>query len=165
LRRRIGKIVERGEKGRRLIDKVSVYLAGPLFSRAEIEWAGSLKKEIEAALGDRIEVLWPFEIASGTKEEIFAANLAALRQSPLMAAILDGPMVDDGTAWEVGCHYALFGPMAVGIRTDARKAGEVPDSKVNLMIEQSCRAVVSDVAGLIQELERALEEIERFSRK
>jgi len=148
-----------------LIEKVSVYLAGPLFSRVEIEWAGSLKKKIEAALGDRIEVLWPFEIASGTKEEIFAANLAALRRSPLMVAILDGPMVDDGTAWEVGCHYSLFGPKAVGIRTDFRKAGEISDSKVNLMIEGSCRTVVSDVEGLIQELERALEEIERSSRK
>ena len=148
-----------------MIEKVSVYLAGPIFSRGEIKWAGSLKEEIEAALGDRIEVLWPFEIASGTKEEIFEANLKALRRSPLMVAILDGPMADDGTAWEVGCHYALFGPRAVGIRTDARKAGETPESKLNLMIEESCRAVVSDLAGLIQELERALEEIERFSRK
>jgi nucleoside 2-deoxyribosyltransferase len=142
-----------------MAEKVSVYLAGPLFSRAEIEWAGSLKKEIEWALGNRVEVVWPFEIASGTKEEIFAANLAALRRSPLMVAILDGPMADDGTAWEVGCHYSLFGPKAVGIRTDARKAGETPESKVNLMIEESCRAVVGDVPGLIRELEDALEEI------
>jgi nucleoside 2-deoxyribosyltransferase len=157
--------IEKGRKGEKVIEKVSVYLAGPIFSRAEIEWAGSLKEEIEAALGERVDVLWPFEVASGTKEVIFEANLAALRRSPLMVAILDGPMVDDGTAWEVGCHYALFGPRAVGIRTDARKAGETPESKVNLMIEQSCRAVVSDLAGLIQELESALEEIERFSRK
>ncbi len=148
-----------------MIEKVFVYLAGPLFSRAEIEWAGSLKNEVESALGDRIEVVWPHEIASGTKEDIFGANLAALSRSPLMVAILDGPMVDDGTAWEVGCHYALFGPKAVGIRTDFRKAGEVPDSKVNLMIELSCRAVVVDVEGLIRELERALDEIELFSRK
>ena len=147
------------ERGGRLIEKVSVFLAGPNFSRAEIEWARFLKGEIESALGDRVEVLWPFEIGSGTKEEIFGANLAALRRSPLMAAILDGPMVDDGTAWEVGCHYALFGPRAVGIRTDARKAGETPESKVNLMIEESCRAIVCDLPGLIRELKAALEEI------
>ena len=140
-------------------EKVSVYLAGPIFSRGEIEWARSLKREIEAALGERVEVLWPFEIASGTKEEIFEANLAALRRSPLMVAILDGPMADDGTAWEVGCHYALFGPRAIGIRTDLRRAGETPESKVNLMIEESCRAVVGDVEGLIRELAAALEEI------
>jgi len=143
----------------RSIEKVSVYLAGPLFSRGDIDWAGSLKRGIESALGNRVDVLWPFEIASGTKEEIFEANLAALRLSPLMVAVLDGPMVDDGTAWEVGCHYALFGPRAVGIRTDARKAGETPESKVNLMIEGSCRAIVGDLAGLIRELESALEEI------
>jgi len=143
-----------------LSKKISIYLAGPLFSRAEIDGAGYLKREIEAALGDGVEVLWPFEIASGARGEIFEANLAALRRSPLMVAILDGPMVDDGTAWEMGCHYALFGPRTVGIRTDARKAGETPESKVNLMIEESCRAVVGDLPALIRELGFALEEIE-----
>ncbi|KQC16145.1 MAG: nucleoside 2-deoxyribosyltransferase [Methanothrix sp.] len=141
------------------MEKVSVYLAGPLFSRGDIDWAGSLKRGIESALGNRIDVLWPVEIASGTKEEIFEVNLAALKRSPLMVAVLDGPMVDDGTAWEVGCHYALFGPRAVGIRTDTRKAGEAPESKVNLMIEVSCRAIVDDLSGLIRELKSALEEI------
>ncbi len=145
--------------GKSLTEKVSVYLAGPLFSRAEIDWAGYLKEEIDSALGDRVEVLWPFEIASGTAEDIFEANLAALRRSPLMVAILDGPMTDDGTAWEVGCHYALFGPRAVGIRTDSRKAGETPVSKVNLMIEESCRAVVGDLPALIRELVAVLEEM------
>ncbi|MGC9515649.1 nucleoside 2-deoxyribosyltransferase [Methanocrinis sp.] len=140
-------------------EKVSVYLAGPIFSRAEIDWARHLKEEIESALGDRIEVLWPFEIATGTMGEIFETNLVALRRSPLMVAILDGPMVDDGTAWEVGCHYALFGPRAVGIRTDARRAGETPESKVNLMIEGSCGAVVGDVSELLRELVSALEVI------
>jgi len=146
-----------------LTEKVSIYLAGPLFSRGEIEWAGYLKREIESALGERVEVLWPFEIASGTKEEIFEANLKALSRSPLIVAILDGPMADDGTAWEVGCHYALFGPRAVGIRTDARKAGETPESKVNLMIEESCRAVVGDLPALIRELGAALEEMAKMT--
>jgi nucleoside 2-deoxyribosyltransferase len=157
--RTLEKLEREKVKGEKVIEKVSVYLAGPIFSRAEIEWARYLKGEIESALGDGVEVLWPFEIASKTKEAIFDANLAALRRSHLMVAILDGPMVDDGTAWEVGCHYALFGPRAVGIRTDARKAGETPESKVNLMIEESCKAVVSDVEVLIRELKAALEEI------
>jgi nucleoside 2-deoxyribosyltransferase len=140
-------------------DKVAVYLAGPLFSRAEVEWAGSLKREMEAALGERIEVIWPFEVASGSKGEIFRANLAALSRSPLMVAVLDGPAVDDGTAWEVGCHFALFGRRAIGIRTDVRKAGEAPDSRVNLMIEEACRAVVGEVGVLLRELAAALEEV------
>jgi nucleoside 2-deoxyribosyltransferase len=139
-------------------EKISVYLAGPLFSRSHIEGGRSLKGEIEAALGERVEVLWPFETASGTIEEIFDANLSALERSPLMVAILDGAQVDDGTAWEVGCHYALFGRRAIGIRTDIRKAGEAPESIVNLMIELSCRRVVRNVPELIGELERALAE-------
>lgn len=140
-------------------DKIAVYLAGPLFSRAEMEGARSLKREMEAAFGDRIEVVWPFEVASGSKGEIFRANLAALSRSPLMVAILDGAAVDDGTAWEVGCHFALFGRRAIGIRTDLRRAGEAPDSRVNLMIEEACRAVVGDLGGLLRELAAALEEI------
>lgn len=142
-----------------MTEKVSVYLAGPLFSRSEIEGGRSLKREIEAALGDRIEVVWPFEIASGTKEDVFRANHSALRRSPMMVAILDGAQVDDGTAWELGCHYALFSRSAIGIRTDIRKAGEAPESMVNLMIELSCRAVVTDLPALLAELERALEEM------
>lgn len=143
----------------KMSEKISVYLAGPLFSRSEIDWAKDLKKEIEAALGERVEVVWPFETASGTIEEIFRANHAALRRSALMVAILDGAQVDDGTAWEVGFHYALFGRRAIGIRTDIRKAGEAPESLVNLMIELSCRVVVKDVPELIGELDRALEEM------
>ncbi|MGB3943791.1 MAG: nucleoside 2-deoxyribosyltransferase [Methanothrix sp.] len=140
-------------------EKISVYLAGPLFSRSEIEGAGYIKGEIEAALGDRVEVVWPFEMASGTIVEIFRVNRSALGRSPLMVAILDGAQVDDGTAWEVGYHYALFGRRAIGIRTDIRKAGEASESTVNLMIELSCRAVVKDVPGLLAELDRALEEM------
>ncbi|HPJ31073.1 MAG TPA: hypothetical protein PLZ42_06740, partial [Methanothrix sp.] len=66
---------------------------------------------------------------------------------------------DDGTAWEVGCHYALFGKRAIGIRTDSRKAGETPESKVNLMVELSSRAVVRDLEGLLRELGAVLAEI------
>jgi nucleoside 2-deoxyribosyltransferase len=142
-----------------MVEKISVYLAGPLFSRSEIEGGRFLKEEIERGLGDRVEVVWPFETASGTTEEIFHANLSALRRSALMVAILDGAQVDDGTAWEVGYHCALFGRRAIGIRTDIRKAGEASESIVNLMIELSCRAVVKDVPCLLAELERALDEM------
>jgi len=117
--------------------KTGIYLAGPLFCEAEVIWAGRLKERMETAFGDRVEVIWPHEIASGTSEEIFKTDLAALKRCPLMVAILDGPQVDGGTSWEVGCHYTLFGKKgAIGIRTDFRKAGEMDDLKVNLMVER-----------------------------
>jgi nucleoside 2-deoxyribosyltransferase len=119
--------------------KAKIYLAGPLFSQAEIEWAGQLKGRIEEELGDKVEVVWPHQIAAKvaaqSSREIFLSNLAHLEQCPLMVAILDGSQVDDGTAWEVGYHHALFGPLSrIGIRTDFRRAGETDESKVNAMI-------------------------------
>jgi nucleoside 2-deoxyribosyltransferase len=41
-------------------------------------------------------------------------------------ALLDGPRVDDGTAWEIACFYAKRSPekKIIGVRTDFRRAGE-----------------------------------------
>lgn len=138
--------------------RTRIYLAGPLFSQAEIDWASRLKEQIERSLGDGVEVIWPHEIASGPGDVIFKINRSALEGCPLMVAILDGSQVDDGTAWELGFHHALFGKAAIGIRTDCRKAGESKDVRVNLMIEHSCRSIVKHVGELVEELERALEE-------
>ncbi|HWQ18454.1 MAG TPA: nucleoside 2-deoxyribosyltransferase [Methanotrichaceae archaeon] len=135
--------------------RCKIYLAGPLFSSAEIEWAGMVKKEIEKALGDRAEVIWPHEIASGSAREIFEANTSALRGCDLLVAILDGAQVDDGTAWEVGFHYGRHGRI-LGIRTDFRQAGETSSSKVNAMIECACIDIAQNLDELIFKLEELL---------
>lgn len=134
--------------------KARIYLSGPLFSEAEIAWAGDVKAFLENGLG--AEVVWPHEIASGSPKEIFQANLRALHGCDLMVAILDGPQVDDGTAWEVGYFYAL-GRRIAGIRTDFRKAGECSESRVNAMIEHSCLVVVDSLDRLASELGRMLD--------
>lgn len=134
--------------------KAKIYLSGPLFSLAEIEWASKIKASLESQL--EAEVIWPHEIASGSPKEIFEANLRALMGCDLVIAILDGPQVDDGTAWEMGYFYAL-GKRILGIRTDFRMAGEAPESKVNAMIEHSCLSIVESLEQLIQELKRILD--------
>ena len=131
--------------------KKKVYLSGPLFSWAEIECGRRIKKGILEELGERIEVVWPHEIAAGSLWEIFQSNLKALNECKIMVAILDGPQVDDGTAWEIGYHYARGG-MVVGIRTDFRKAGEAASSKVNAMVEGSCVDIVSTLDLLVSRL-------------
>ena len=133
--------------------KAKIYLSGPLFSLAEIEWASKVKTSLESQL--EADVIWPHEVASGSPKEIFEANLRALMGCDLMIAILDGSQVDDGTAWEMGYFYAL-GKRILGIRTDFRMAGEAPDSKVNAMIEHSCLSIVESLEKLIQELKRIL---------
>ncbi len=133
--------------------KARIYLSGPLFNLAEIEWAGRIKASLESQL--EAEVIWPHETASGSQKEIFGANLKELMACDLMVAILDGPQVDDGTAWEMGYFYAL-GKRILGIRTDFRKAGESPESKVNAMVERSCQSIKENLEGLIEELKRIL---------
>lgn len=131
--------------------KEKVYLSGPLFSWAEIECGRRTKTCIFEKLGDRIEVIWPHEIKVGLPGEIFWSNVKALDECKIMVAILDGSQVDDGTAWEVGYHYARGGKI-VGIRTDFRKAGEAASSRVNAMVECSCVNIVSDLDLLVARL-------------
>lgn len=131
-----------------------IYLSGPLFSQAEIAWGRHVKAALEEALED-VEIVWPHELAAGSPQEIFQANLRALDDCDLLVAILDGPQVDDGTAWEVGYFYAK-GRRILGIRTDFRRAGESEHSRVNLMLERSCFAVADSLEQLVSLLARIL---------
>ena len=135
----------------------NIYLSGPLFSAAEVAWG----KQLLAHLGEHrgnAKIIWPHEIIpEGAKpDQIFEANLQALNQCDLMVAILDGPQVDDGTAWEIGYFFSQ-GKKILGIRTDFRRAGESDKSRVNLMIECSCVMVASSTEELYFELERLLD--------
>ncbi len=134
-----------------------IYLSGPLFSAGEIAWGERLRAFLSERLEDT-EVVWPHEIIpDGTDpEQIFRANLRALDRCDLMVAILDGPQVDDGTAWEIGYFFSQ-GKKILGIRTDFRRAGESEKSRVNLMIECSCLMVASSADELYFDLERLLD--------
>jgi len=134
--------------------KHRIYLSGPLFSEAEIAWGGHVKALLEDL--NNVKILWPHEIASGSVEQVFRANLQAMNECDLMVAILDGPQVDDGTAWEVGYFFSQ-GKRIIGIRTDFRRAGEAEKSRVNLMVECSCLAVATSPDQLISELKRLLD--------
>jgi nucleoside 2-deoxyribosyltransferase len=66
-------------------------------------------------------------------QEIFQANLRALGEAEMMVSLLDGPQVDDGTAWEVGFFFSQGkkgpGPAhrPASRRGDGRLAGEPHD--------------------------------------
>ncbi len=134
--------------------KTRAYLSGPLFSVADIAWAGMIKTAIEERLGDRLEVVWPHELPCASAKDVFDGNVRALEGCDILVAILEGPQVDDGTAWEIGYHWSR-GRTALGIRTDFRRAGEFEGSRVNAMIEGSC-PIFGSLEGLLAELERLL---------
>lgn len=133
-----------------------IYLSGPLFSRAEIAWGERVKRVLEDRLNG-VQILWPHELIScrATQKQIFQANLRALNECDIMVAMLDGPQVDDGSAWEVG-YFFHQGKKILGLRTDFRRAGETDNSRVNLMIECSCQAVVAGLDELVADLQGLL---------
>jgi nucleoside 2-deoxyribosyltransferase len=135
-----------------------VYLAGPLFTVAERRFLASLRDSLGALPG--VDVLWPGDLfadaklerlGDGAKAHIFRSCLSGLADCDLVVAWLDGPQVDDGTAWELG-HAFARGMPALGLRTDFRRAGETAHSLVNCMIECSCDKIFNDIDLLSDEV-------------
>ena len=70
-----------------------------------------------------------------TPAQVFRADVAGLARADLVVAILNGPTVDTGTAWEIGYAFAK-GKTVIGYLDDLR-AHRGPDP-VDLMISRSC---------------------------
>ena len=133
-----------------------IYQAGPLFSHAEQDFHRTMKKALQQ-YGH--EVIWPFELfcpdevaewGETAPRRIMLEDSQAILSCDVVVALLDGPQVDDGTAWEIGFAYAKGIPV-IGIRTDFRNCGDNAHSRVNSMIEGSC-VIVSTFAGICEQL-------------
>jgi len=85
--------------------------------------------------GTKLDIILPYDLITReeidllgekAKLEIFSRCKSHLHNADLLIALLDGPQVDDGTAWEIGHFYAGKSPeqKIIGIRTDFRRAGE-----------------------------------------
>jgi hypothetical protein len=96
---------------------VRVYFAGPLFTPYERSFIDECAARLRA---DGIDVFVPHENALATDDmsaaTIFAKDWKGLSDADAVVAVLDGPMVDDGTACEIGIFYALM-------QTDPTKKG------------------------------------------
>ncbi len=121
-----------------------IYLAAPLFSRAEKEYNIRLFETLSAHF---FEVYLPQEVDddshhrdSESNQDIFRRHLAALENTDIVVAVIDGADADSGTAWEMGYAYARGIPV-LAVRTDFRMAGH--HEHVNLMLEQSAQVVRS----------------------
>jgi len=99
---------------------VRVYFAGPLFTPYERSFIDECAARLRA---DGIEVFVPHEnaLAAGdtSPATIFHKDWDGLVGADAVVAVLDGSMVDDGTACEIGIFYALM-------QGDPTKKGIVP---------------------------------------
>ena len=126
---------------------MQIYLAGALFSLAEINFnkdlAEAIRKygytvflpqdECNKFAGPQISDN-PFLIA----EEIHKMRIAGIETSDLILAILENSDVDSGTCFEVGYAYGHGIPI-LGLRTDFRSRAD--DGGLNCMISKSCEAL------------------------
>ncbi len=142
------------------------YLAAPLFSQQERQWNRALAQAIETGLPGSLVVLpQDFRVGGRYNDQrhygpLFRKLLAAIAGCDALIAVLDGPDVDSGTAFEIGYAYALK-KSVIGLRTDYRPGA---DHGVNLMVAGACRQLVREyafqedsqvaAAGLIRRLKR-----------
>jgi nucleoside 2-deoxyribosyltransferase len=140
---------------------MKIYFAGPLFTPYERAYIDECAAQLRA---DGFEVFVPHEhelaMSGTTPEWIFAKDMDGLGPANAVLALLDGPMVDDGTACEIGIFYALMqsDPSkkgVVGLLTDLRGTrGE--SSGLNLFVEGCIRATGGEVVGSFDDALAAL---------
>ena len=123
---------------------MQIYLAAPLFSQAERDW---LDRLAETLRGEGFECFVPHEhfgdIAELTPKEIYRVDGDGLRASNALLAWLDGPMVDDGTATEIGVfaelvrsgdpRYRGIVGLVTALRLERRRGNAVGDG-MNLFV-------------------------------
>ncbi len=125
------------------------YIAGPLFNQGE-RWFDEQIEVIAARAG--LETFLPHrdtaELVPNIQiETIFNADLRGLDEATIVIANLNGFVVDDGTAWEIGYAYAR-GKHLVGIHTDLRYTPIFQNQIVNLMIQCSLDKLVHSLDEL-----------------
>jgi nucleoside 2-deoxyribosyltransferase len=141
-----------------------IYFAGPLFTPYERGFIDECAAKLRAE-GFEVFVPHEHELAQSdtTPGWIFGKDMGGLGAANAVLALLDGPMVDDGTACEIGIFYALMqsDPAkkgVVGLLTDLRgMRGE--SNGVNLFVEGCIEATGGAVVHTFDE---ALELLRRW---
>jgi nucleoside 2-deoxyribosyltransferase len=146
-----------------------IYVAGPLFSEAERAWLDSLAATLRA---EGFDCFVPHEnfdrIVELTPEEVYRVDGDGLRSSNVLLAWLDGPVIDDGTAAEIGAFAELVraDPKQyrgiVGIVTDLRlqrRRGNAVGDGMNLFVTGAIASAgricwsIDDAVAALHELE------------
>jgi nucleoside 2-deoxyribosyltransferase len=151
------------------VRRVVLYLAGPLFSEAERSWLDELAARLRAEGFDCFLPHEQFrELADVTVEHVYRIDTEGLRSANALVAWLDGPMVDDGTACEIGMfaelvrsggeHYRGIVAITTDLRLERRRQQNVVGGGMNLFVGgaiESCGTIahtVDEVVAALREL-------------
>jgi Nucleoside 2-deoxyribosyltransferase len=145
-----------------------LYVAGPLFSDAERSWLDALAARLRA---EGFDCFVPHEhfpqLANVTLEDVYRVDAGGIRSANALVAWLDGPVVDDGTACEIGMfaelvrsggdHYRGIVAIVTDIRLERRREKGVVGGGMNLFVGgaiASCGTIVHDVGAAVAALHR-----------
>lgn len=141
---------------------MQIYFAGPLFTPYERGFIAENAAKIRAA---GIDVFVPHEnpLPKGqvTADAVFKKDGEGLFPANAVVALLDGPMVDDGTACEIGLFYGMKKSGApgkkgiLGLLTDSRNIeskGRVLEGKGLNLYVQGCIEEIGQVCTSIDEV-------------
>lgn len=134
--------------------KPRAYLAAPLFNKMERDFNARLEESlapwIEVFLPQRDGGLMANLLAEGwalrdAQRDVFQKDISAIANSDVVVAVLDGRVVDEGVAVELGYAFAL-GKLCIGLKTDERTLLASGD---NPMVVCSCNIIVGSVEEVI----------------
>lgn len=134
-----------------------MFIAGPLFSQAELDFNLKVDEHLrkhgfETFLPQRdAGKLDEFLAKEGERayRTLFERDLEGLDRADVAVAILDGPDVDSGTAFEVGYAFSKGKPV-IGFKTDMRVFAR--EEEVNNMLAQGVRKIVENFDDLLAAL-------------
>ena len=141
-------------------NKIRIYLAGALFSIAEINYNIALKVHIENTIQNVIVFLPQDECKDlSLSKDIYNKCVEGVENSDVIVAVCEGTDVDSGTAFEIGMSKALKKPIIL-IRSDFRNRGD--DFSYNLMLSQSADYLIqeSSLYEIVKEIQSAIENIQ-----
>jgi nucleoside 2-deoxyribosyltransferase len=148
---------------------MKIYFAGPLFTPYERSYIDQCAARMRDA---GMDVFVPHEIPLPdpvTPKFIFDTDAEQVLAADAVLALLDGPMVDDGTASEIGIFWSAM-------RSDPRKkgiVGLVTDTRVirdrNMIdgkgINLFVRGCVEDVGEVVDTFDKAFDILLRWQKE
>ena len=124
-----------------------IYIAGPLFDPGE-RW---YLEQIDALCDELGFCTYLPHRDGGVKsavvdfQAIFMADMRALEAADLVVAVLNGPDIDSGTAWEMGVAYARGCPI-IGLHEDIRIRDAA--AQMNIVVYHSAQYVCASFKEL-----------------
>jgi nucleoside 2-deoxyribosyltransferase len=140
---------------------MKIYIAGPLFCKAELDYNEQLAKYLSdhgfatfLPQRDGYKQTELEKTISKTKssEKIFEKDVQELKSSDVVVFNIDGRVPDEGACVEIGIGYAL-GKECVGLKTDVRGAFDGTDNPMIL------GALRFRVVNSFEELKAVLEDL------